>query len=1189
MKKLFLFCLLFAGCMALRAAGFPQVSTDTEEYWYYLKFTQGSFVVTSEAEGTVCKASIPAGRNTQLWKVQGTAAEGYTFTNKQGQSLFLSGTAQGAEVRAALNPASMQKFKIQPRGSNYIITPFSNTNQAFNVWGGMGLRNDIKLYDSNDANAPMIFLAEDEVNLSGGDVSVVPYPNSVKMGEGVYDLHQLKGIEVPLANVAVPSGFPREISSPLLLLANRLKEDLYRTAAIDVKIKTDETAEWVGCAMVVDEALGEEAYRLSITADGIMLKASDYGGFFNGLQTLRQLMPTAIYGSDAKPDAAWTVPQLVIEDAPVLHHRGYHLDISRHFFDKEEVKKLLDMASVYKLNRFHWHLTDDQGWRVEIPEYPRLTTVGAVRSSSLTVYDPSGGNRFFDDTEYGHGCFYTLDDLREVVAYAAERNIQIIPEIDMPGHMTAALVAYPEFGCEPYKRIEVMCEGGVSRDILNIGRDETIDFLKCILGHVAEVFPFEYIHIGGDECPTTAWQSNDDCARRIQEEGLSSVNDLQPWLVETLGSFLRDKYGKTVVVWDELLDHWNKDYTVRPVFMAWHGADYAKQAAQRGYNSILVPTRPLYLDLLQVSPDQLEVNSPYMGGYGDGAGNINTVEKIYNFNPLDNLSGLTQYVLGTQGNLWTESCTSNKEAEYQYYPRLLAVSEIAWLTNSKKDFISFYGRLQRQASVLQAKDIFYAPHFFEPVQQSPVEAALAEAAGILEQSLPGEVGYPQVAAFTALQQAYEACLAAPENPSLLQTLQDQLAAYKTSPIVLPQAGQFYQVVSASTFFRNRFDGSTLYPQGTSLALHYTPQVLPEELWQFVPQEGGSYQMVSKATGNALTFAKSANGAIKVNKPTGSDIVIRQATKPATGISYIPGVVNIKSGRYNLYAKLSGSDISLVSSTDSTLCYPGTWRIVAVSDFASWLNHLVARAQQIVGEARNEVGQPTPEALQFLCADLIAPASELLAQGRVSQEEYFRFYALYEQYLAMPTLTVADLVDPSVYYLIRNISFSSYYAAADAANSQVVPKELADDDSYKWFIVKNSDGTVRIYNKETASPAFVEKNGSGQTVFLGQNYSWTLKEVKTEGGYTGVGILDAQGSNSWYTRPSSYDNIVLKTSKWDACIWELIPTDEEVQLPDGIAGTSVDNPTAIYDLSGRKVATVRHPGVYIINGKLEVIQ
>ena len=471
-----------------QSAGFPQLSDETEEYWYYLKFTQGTFVVSSNGENVVCKALIPSGKDCQLWKVEGSKTSGYTFTNKLGLQLYLTATDQGSEVRAAAAPSSLNRFKINASGSNYTISPSSNSGQAFNVWGGMGLRNDIKLYNSNDANAPMVFLAEEEVNLSGGDASLIPYPYSVKKGEGVYDLHQLKGLEVHPTSIAVPSGFPQDVS-PLLFLAERLKEDLHRTAGINVPIKTDETAEWVGFNMVVDEGLGAEAYSLSITADGIMVKAADYGGFFNGLQTLRQLMPTAIFGQKAAPDAEWVVPCMNIEDAPAMSHRGFHLDISRHFFDKNEVKKLLDAASTYKLNRFHWHLTDDQGWRIEIPEFPKLTTVGAIRKASLTICDQSG-DRFFDDTEYGRGCYYTLDDLSEIVAYAAERNIQIIPEVDMPGHMTACIVAYPELGCTPEKEIEVMTEGGISRDILNIGKDETIDFLKCVLGHLSEVFPY---------------------------------------------------------------------------------------------------------------------------------------------------------------------------------------------------------------------------------------------------------------------------------------------------------------------------------------------------------------------------------------------------------------------------------------------------------------------------------------------------------------------------------------------------------------------------------------------------------------------------------------------------------------------------------------------------------------------------
>jgi len=1165
-----------------QSAGFPQLSNDTEEYWYYLKFTQGTFVVSSNGDKVVCKALIPSGKDNQLWKVEGSKSFGYTFTNKLGLQLYLTATDQGSEVRAAATPPSLNRFKINTSGSYYTITPSSNTSQTFNVWGGMGLRNDIKLYNSNDANAPMVFLAEEKVNLSGGNVNAVPYPASVTMGEGVYDLHQLKGIEVPLTSVAVPSGFPQDVSSPLLLLANRLKEDLSRTAGIDVTIKTDVTAEWVGLGMVIDEQLGSEAYRLSITADGILLKAADYGGFFNALQTLRQLMPAAIFGQNAAPDAAWVVPCLTIEDAPAMSYRGFHLDISRHFFDKDEVKKLLDAASTYKLNRFHWHLTDDQGWRIEIPEYPKLTTVGAIRKASLTICDQSG-DRFFDDTEYGRGCYYTLDDLREIVAYAAERNIQIIPEVDMPGHMTACIVAYPELGCSPEKKIEVMIEGGISRDILNIGKDETIDFLKCVLGHLAEVFPYEFMHLGGDECPTSAWQSNADCQQRIEQEGLSGVNDLQPWLVEKLGSFLRDNYGKTVVVWDELLANWNNAYTVKPVVMSWRGVAYASQAADRGLYSIMVPTSPLYFDYLQVSRDQLEIDCPYNAAYGT----INSVEKVYNFDPCSTVSGREQYVLGTQANLWTESCTSNREAEYQYYPRLLALSEIAWLPTSKKDFISFYNRLQHHAAVLQAKNITYAPHYFEPVELSPAEVAIAEAEEILANSIPGAVGYPQASEAEALRSALDDLRAAHDDPTTLNaklsTLNAQLAAYKTAPIILPEADRLYQIVSASTYYRYRFDGSTLYTKGDGLAIHYTAQTEPEELWQFLPQDDGTFQMVSAFTGNALTFPK-YGGAIKTDSPTGSNLVIRKAIKPAGNISYIPGVVNIKQGRYNLYAKLDGRTISLAATVDSTLCYPGTWRIVEVTDYRHWLQQLVEKAERLVDETDpHAIGQPREEALQFLASNVLVPARERLAQDEVSREDYLAIAELFKQFRSMRVNAVIDFIDSSRYYLIRNGYYSSYYAASN--NKNVIVQSASDDDALRWYFIINDDGTVSIFNKKTETPAYVTSSAEDLIIRLGRDYHWTLAEVTTDQGNTDIAIIDKSGAYSWYSYNNSSSNILLKPYDYGASVWDLILTDEEVLT--GITELSPFSSTKNrYDLTGCPLHKLPVHGLYIQDGQLK---
>ena len=1178
MKRFSFLLFLFGAFQCLQAADFPKLSTGSQEYWYYLKFTQGSFVVGSDGEGQVCKAVIPTGRSAQLWKVERPSSSGYTFTNKLGLRLYVMDTSQGSEVRASVNPSDLYLFKINASGNSYTISPSTNTGQSFNSWGGMGLRNDIKLYSSSDANAPMVFLSESEILQTAPPINVVPYPSSVTMKEGVFNLRQLSAITC--------------FSDSTALLARRLADDLQRTAGIGVEVKENvESATASSVSLLYDASITAEGYRLTVQDSGISAEASDYGGFFNALQTLRQLMPAAIFGKASVPDAKWEVPQLVINDTPAMSHRGFHFDISRHFFDKDEVKKLLDMASVYKLNRFHWHLTDDQGWRVEIPEYPLLTTVGAIRKASLTVYDPTAGISFYDDTEYGRGCYYTLDDLREIVDYARERNIQIIPEIDMPGHMTAAIVAYPELGCNPEKKIEVMTEGGVSRDVLNLGKDETIDFLKCVLGHLAEVFPYELIHIGGDECPTNAWQENADCQRRIKNEGLSGVNDLQPWLVEKLGVFLRENYGKNVVVWDELLANWKSNYTTKPVVMSWRGVDYARQAADKGLYSIMVPTRPLYFDLLQYNADKLEINCPYMGGYGNGS--VNTLENVYNFNSRSTVSGREQFVIGTQANLWTESCTSNREAEYQYYPRLLALSEIAWLPNSKKNFISFYYRLQNQVPVLEAKEITYAPHYIEPKELTPVEEVIKEATDILSQSVPGGVGYPQSSEYDALQQALIRLQTNTESEALLDALCLQIQAYKDAPIVMPAPDRFYQIVSASTYFRNRFEGSTLYIKGKQLSIHYTPQTDLEEMWKFVPQDDGSYQIVSVASGNAITLSQSASASAKIDKETGSLLVIRKATKPAGDFTYIPGVVNIKSGNYNLYAQISGRNLTITSSLDSTLCYPGTWRIVEITDYRYWLIQLLEKAERQYGELSDKP-EAVKETLEFL-AQIITDSHQLLDKDTVSQQEYIDIAQRYAQYLTMSEVDPYYTIDPAYYYNIRNGYFTNYYAAANSSGNGILPRTLSSDDRFKWSIVKNDDGTVCIYNKQTQTAAYVSSSAEEQRLRLGSDYAWKLREITSDQNNSGVAIIDESGTYSWYINPNAWTYVLLKPYDWGASVWQFVKTDEEV--PTGIEELRSSSEFGVhsaelYDLAGRKLTSSLHhsipsslpKGVYISNRK-----
>ena len=1170
-KTLFLLLALTLTATRALAAGLPTLSDGDNAYWYYLKFTQGAYVVASEGDGVVCKSAIPTGMKSQLWKVEGSASAGYTLTNKLGLVLYAAATSQGSEIRASQKPGSLSKFRFNARGSYYTITPYSNTSQALNCWGGMGLGNDVKLYDSGDANAPMEFIAEEDLAMLAPEVPVIPYPTEVGLTDcGTLDMHKVEGITF--------------FSDSTRLLAARFADDLKRTAGIDIPLverdaKAAATTDYEHPLIILCEGTGfkADAYTLECCGGGITITASDYGGFFYALQSLRQLLPPAIFGQELKAEEAWTCESLTMFDEPKFSHRGFHFDVSRHFFDKEEVKKLLDVASIYKLNRLHWHLTDDQGWRIEIPEYPKLTTVGAVRKRSLTINDPTNGLEFYDDTEYGRGCYYTLDDLREIVAYARERNIEIMPEVDMPGHMVAAIAAYPELSCDPTREYEVRVAKGVSTEILNVGKDEVIDFLKCVLGHVAEVFPYELIHIGGDECPTTAWENNAECKQRVKDEGLTGVGQLQPWLVEKLGAFLRDEYGKRVVVWDELLSNWNNKFTIEPVIMAWRSLNYTSQAADKGFQSIAVPTYPMYFDLLQVSPDKMEIDAPYFGGYGDGA--VNSIDKVYNFNPAANVSGREEYVLGTQANLWTESCPTNEAAEYCLYPRLLALSETAWLPTGKKDFASFYSRLQHHAAILDAKQIRYARHYIQAPELTAAEAALAEAEGILAASRPGEVGYPARAAYDALGTAAEGLRADMESETALTTLQGQLATYKAAPIALPEAGKAYKIVSASTFFRNHYEGSVLYADAASLRIHYTEQTEPEELWQFVPQDGG-YRLKSLLSGQQVVLPAKANAEATFDAQ-GTTLTLRRATKPAGGNSYIPGVVNLKSGRFNLYANISGQAASTV---DSTLCYPGTWRIVEVTDFRERLQGLADKAEHILQTAvPGKAGEPTEEALDFLRDEVMAPAREALSKGEVSQADYLAVTERYQEYLLMDRMSVLAAIDEGYFYLINNAYHTTYYACGNKSSKVVQPKALAQTDGYKWAVEKTGDGTILLRNKLTDSYAYVSSNAADERVRLGDAYRWTLREVTTDQGNTALAIIDGSGTYSWYTNPNSWTYVLLKPYDWGASVWTLVKTSEEV--PTGISSPLVTRHSqATYDLQGRRLTQEPQQGVFIRDRK-----
>lgn len=1149
----------------------PQVSSGDQVHWYVLKFLNQNNVLEAKGDGAEVKTAGFKGSKNQLWKIEGNATTGYTLTCKNGMKLYTTTTAKNGMFKAGNTPNENTHFVWQATtntsyADGWVLSPKDNTKVYMNQWGGAGAGKSLGLWnDIASADQPFTFVkAEDLLGETENMLPLIPYPANLTRNEGTFNLKQLTAITTPADDEAVTR------------YAQEFATQLEKTSGI--KVPVNPTTAATSLVMTKDATLAHEAYKLTVSEAGINIAAADSTGFFYAIQTLKQLMPHAIYNrSGASTAIDWTVPCVEIADQPQLGHRGYMLDVARHFFSKTEVKRILDIMATYKMNRFHWHLTDDQGWRIDIPEYPKLAQVGAVRKGSFV--NAGGSSKFFDDTEYGRGMYYTLDDLREIVAYAKSLNIEIIPEIDLPGHMVAAVAAYPEFSCDPTKKYEVRIDGGISKDVLNIGKDETIDFLKCVLGHMAEVFPYKYIHLGGDECPTDQWSHNADCLKRVKDEGLAGVNELQSWLVEKLGLYLKEKYNKDIICWDELLAHWKSDNTVKPVIMAWNHINKSKEAADKGFKSIVVPYQSLYFDMMQVPLSEVDVNEKYQGGWGDNW--VNSVETVYGVNPVASLSGKEDFCLGVQGNMWTETCNDSVEVEYQLLPRMLALSETGWLPAAKKDFASFYMRLQKNRDILDAKGLTYATHYFDEPDLTEQEAAVAEAASLLENAKPGKVGYPSQTEYDKLSSAYAPFIADNGATGNVAALKAAIAAYKTAAVTMPVEGKTYKLVSASTYYKAKYVGSTAYVDGAQIRFHYTPQVEPEELWQFTAKDGG-YVMTNALTGKQVVMPANNNANITL-ADAGTTLTIAQATVASGKYSYVAGALNIGANDKYLSADCTGL---VKAGTNAALCYQGTWYLEEVTDFTAQLNGLVKKANRIVAESNpGAMGEPTEEAIALLSNDLITPATAAVAAGSVSEAAYKQYQEVYAQYLAMPRVSPISGIDESYYYYIRNAFFDTYYAEAQA-DGTIAPRTKGEGDSFLWQFVKKGD-KVSIISKLTGKPAYIDTEADGTNLKTGSPYEWGLNEYTCDEGKTGIQIITANGELSWYTNPGAWkNNVILKPKTYGAAIW----TFEVSNVATGVHATTAPAivPTSYYDLQGRLVSQPSH-GVYVTNTGRKVIK
>ncbi len=545
------------------------------------------------------------------------------------------------------------------------------------------------------------------LSVNAQELSLIPQPAEVEVKNGSFVLEdrtvlcypKIKGSGID----AVVNNFAEQLE---YATGVKLKRSAYRKVK-KCGLEVDECGKKgdAHIALFVDETMGDEEYRLSVSERVIKITAAKSAGFFYAFQTLKQLLPNNVMaGVAAEEIQEWSIPAVEISDAPRFGWRGFMLDEGRHFYGKEEIKKVIDVMSAYKMNRFHWHLTEDQGWRIEISKYPRLTEVGAWRDSKVCAW----GDVKPDGIRYGG--FYTREDIKEVVEYAKERFVEIVPEVDIPGHSQAAVASYPEFlSCDPENRHEVWLWQGVSGDVINVANPQAVQFAKDVIDELTEMFPFGYIHLGGDECPTHKWERNAECQALLKEIGSTNYRDLQIHFYKQLKEHIAQKPAeqqRKLIFWNEVL-HGNTEPLGDDItIMAWIGADgAAKDAAARGMNTILSPQIPYYINRKQSKL----ATEPHSQGYGD-----ETVERVYGYKPMNNVPAeLQPKYMGVQANFWTEWVVEPEVVQYLMLPRLAAVAEAGWTPAERRDYNSFVNRLQDEAEYYRLRGVDFGKHVFK--------------------------------------------------------------------------------------------------------------------------------------------------------------------------------------------------------------------------------------------------------------------------------------------------------------------------------------------------------------------------------------------------------------------------------------------------------------------------------------------
>ena len=542
-----------------------------------------------------------------------------------------------------------------------------------------------------------------DVANSEQDYQIIPKPVSLETSNGRF----LVDSNTKIAGAAELENEGVYLAEMLSYVAN-VNATFEAGASGDIKLKIDNSIE------------NDEGYTVIVAYDGIVISGKTAKGVFYGIQTLRQLMPASIE-SENNQIAELTIPAVTIKDNPRYVYRGMHLDVARHFFPVSFIKKYIDLIAMHKMNTFHWHLTEDQGWRIEIKKYPKLTEIGSKRHGTIIDHHPGTGN-----DEKAYGGFYTQEEVKDIVKYATERHVTVIPEIELPGHSGAAIAAYPYLSCFPEeptivtkdmgskKGKDVQAAGtpkivqetwGVFDDVYCAGNEEAFAFLQDVLDEVIPLFPAKYIHIGGDECPKANWERCPKCQNRIKEEGLHDEHELQSYFIQRMEKYLNSK-GKSIIGWDEILEG---GLAPNATVMSWRGTKGGIEAAKQHHNVIMTPGHSCYFDHYQVKDKEAKAKEPLAIG-----GNT-TVSDVYAYEPTP--EELTEeerkYILGAQGNVWTEYMKTSDYVEYMILPRMTALSEVVWSPKASRDWEDFNTRLQHLSNRFDAMQLNYAKHSIE--------------------------------------------------------------------------------------------------------------------------------------------------------------------------------------------------------------------------------------------------------------------------------------------------------------------------------------------------------------------------------------------------------------------------------------------------------------------------------------------